>query len=342
MKMKLFHLLIVVSLFSCKRDKPVVEDGILVEGIQPGEGVFIINEGNFMWGNGEVYYYNYSTQQVFVNLFSTKNGIPLGDVAQSMTIIGNKGYVVLNNSGKIEVVNLSDFSSAGTITGFDSPRFSLLSASGKLLVTDLYADEISVVNLQNSSISSTIPFPGWSEEMVMTDQKIFVGNNENNMILVIDAITDSAIDTIITGNYCNSLVSDVNGKVWALCSGQTGVQATLHMIDPVNNSIVSTFTFPTGQSPWKLNINGNGTILYYLNNGVYEMPVNGSVLATSALIPEGSSTFYSLGIEPVSGDIYIGDAKDYVQNGSVLRYSSGGTMISIFDVGIIPGGFSFY
>ncbi|PIZ05881.1 MAG: cell surface protein, partial [Flavobacteriales bacterium CG_4_10_14_0_8_um_filter_32_5] len=47
------------------------------------------------------------------------------------------------------------------------------------------------------------------------------------------------------------------------------------------------------------------------------------------------------GINPYSNNIYISDAKDFVQNSSILRYSKNGLLLGSFQAGIISGGFLF-
>jgi hypothetical protein len=82
-------------------------------------------------------------------------------------------------------------------------------------------------------------------------------------------------------------------------------------------------------------------MLYFLNAGVFRMSINDSQLPATAFIPGTSGNFYGLGIHPISGDVYVSDAIDFVQQGKVLRYSSAGTLSSDFTVGIIPGDFLF-
>ena len=51
--------------------------------------------------------------------------------------------------------------------------------------------------------------------------------------------------------------------------------------------------------------------------------------------------FYSLGIDPINSEIYVGDAIDHRQNGIVHRYAPSGKLIDEFKVGISPGNFGF-
>src|SRR5665648_62997 len=87
-----------------------------------GSGVFILNEGNFRWGNGSLSFYSYDSSKIYNDLFHTINGRPLGDVPNSMKTIGDKAYIVVNNSGKIEVINSNTLESLTTINGLISPR----------------------------------------------------------------------------------------------------------------------------------------------------------------------------------------------------------------------------
>jgi hypothetical protein len=48
------------------------------------------------------------------------------------------------------------------------------------------------------------------------------------------------------------------------------------------------------------------------------------------------NTFYSLSIDPYNKDLYVTDAKDYVQNGSLLIIDSIGNLKNEVITGIIP------
>lgn len=64
----------------------------------PAGGVFVVSEGNFQYGNSSLSYYDPSTCTVSDGLFYRANGMKLGDVAQSMTLYGDLGWICDHNS----------------------------------------------------------------------------------------------------------------------------------------------------------------------------------------------------------------------------------------------------
>ena len=86
------------------------------------DGYFVTNEGNFNSGNGSISFVS-NDGTVENNVFVTTNSFPLGDVVQSMSIIDENAYIVVNNSSKIEVASIDSMISVGTIENISSPRY---------------------------------------------------------------------------------------------------------------------------------------------------------------------------------------------------------------------------
>ncbi len=63
--------------------------------------------------------------------------------------------------------------------------------------------------------------------------------------------------------------------------------------------------------------------------------------ANPFIYKSGSQTFYTLGVEPLSGAVFVSDAADYIQQGKVSCYNSNGVFQYMFNAGIIPGNFWF-
>lgn len=340
---EVFYWTILVLLFftSCIKDKPNVQTQGSVS-ISATHKLYITNEGNFMYNNASVTFYNPDTKEVITDIFKTQNpNYLLGDVCQSITKIQNNYYLVVNNSGKVVVVNADDFKVQSTITGFTSPRYILPVSFAKAYVSDLYANKISIINLSTQQITGYIPLSGWTEEMILFYNKAFVLNPYRFYCYVIDVIQDKVTDSIYVGKYSSGLLLDKNDKLWILCSGDNSVNdlPKLHRIDPVTLQIEKTLTFSNSDHPHHLVIDANRENLYFINQHIYKMNITDNQLPSNAFITNNSNNFYALYYNNYDQHLYISDAMDYVQNSTIYRYNSNGQLIHTFKAGINASGF---
>jgi YVTN family beta-propeller protein len=315
-------------------------------------GIFIVNEGNYNWGNASVTFLDNTSNAVVQDIFNKSNSRNLGDVAESMTILGHLGYLVINNSNRIEVVTIKDFKSLKTITGLHSPRYFHVVDSNKAYATNLQ-NFISIINLKTNVVTGTIKTTSWTENLIRYDKYVLVSSigsfNEPTsvrkaQILVIDTGTDAVVDSIQSGKEPVGIVIDKKQKVWVLCSGgyDKFEQPSLLRINPELRTVEKVFTFPDPKDlPSRLCMNPSGDTIYYLNGGVYQMPVNATSLPSVPLINADNRHFYGLNIHPNTGNIYVSDAKDYVQNGMAYQYTVHGTLLKQYPTGRIPGSFCF-
>jgi hypothetical protein len=348
---------ILIAFSSCKKNI----DEITVPGDDPPpvtpvsyeNGIFIVNEGNFNWGNASISFINGKDYLVHNDIFQLANNKNLGDVAESMKVYNNMGFIVVNNSNTVEVVSLNDFKSVKTITGFNSPRNIEIIDSNKAYVTNMIRD-IAVVDLKSLTITKTIHFQDWTESMILYNDYLFVTSVGNYTasnaarkakIQIIRTSDDQVVDSIITGKEPLCILMDRKQKMWVLCTGgfDKYEAPTLLRIDPELKIVEKTFIFNKGiDTPSRLCINPTGDTLYYLNNGVFQMPVNAPSLPAQPLIPADGHLFYGLGVNPGNGNLFVSDAVDYVQNGWVYQFNqSNGNLIKAFRAGRIPGSFCF-
>ena len=332
-----------------------------------GRAVFIVNEGNFMYGNASLSYYDPETGEMLNDIFYNTNALPLGDVATSMTLRDSLGYVVVNNSGKIYVMNVNTFKYVGKITGLTSPRNIYFINDRKAYVTDLYAKAITLVDPATQQITGRISIDNHtpefyrhsSEQMVFFGKYAFVNSwSYDNQVLVINTLTDKLVDSITVTKQPNSMVMDKHGKLWVLSDGGFAGSAygqdtaALTRIDPVGRKVEKVFRFrDLAASPSNLCLNAAGDSLFFLYNswaggsvahaGVYAMNVDAAELPDLPFIPQGNHLFYALGIDPAGGHIYVSDARDFLSRGEVYVYSRGATILDSLQAGIIPGSFCF-
>jgi hypothetical protein len=310
------------------------------DDIPPGNGLYILNEGNYGRGNGSVSFWHADSNRVFNTLFLTGNNRQPGDIPFTLYKRDNKGYLIVNNSGKIEIVNLSDFKSLKTITGLTSPRFIVPINNNKGYISSLYSDSIALFCFSEERVISYINIGTSSEQITVIGDYAYIASwSFNNRIIVVDTGDGSVVKEIIVEYEPESMVTDRDGMLWVLCSGGFMNQGTpaLIVIDPVSNSEVRRILFPENDYPTNLRIDMQGEVLYYLNSGIYMLPITAVDLPAEPFIEQGSGLFYRMEIFYENGDIFVTDAKDYQRRGSLLRYNNEGLHIEDYETGIIPG-----
>jgi YVTN family beta-propeller protein len=306
-----------------------------------GGGVLIVDEGNFRSGNGELSFFSYDSTKVFNDLFYKTNSRPLGDVPNSLCLTGDKVYVVVNNSGKIEIIDQTTLTSKKTITGLISPRNMTIVDDTKAYVSSLYSDSVTILDLESNSVSGYINLKRTSEAIAIAGKKAFVSNwAGGNEVMVISTTSDRVIDSITVGIEPESMVVDRLGRLWVLCNGGWARQnfAELYIIDIFTDKVEKKFVFPSKEaSPTCLRIDGLGQTLYYLDHGVKLMDITQGYLPSEPIVPESGATFYKLAINPVNSDILITDVADYTQPGNLYIYKNTGAYVFKGKTGIIPG-----
>lgn len=336
---------------SCKKDEP---DDSTLETKLYANGVFVVNEGPFQSGTGTITFYDKDSNSVEQDIFQTVNDVPLGNVAQSMSIFNDKAYIVVNMAAKVEVVNVTTFESLATIDGLTSPRYFLGLNSSKAYVSDWGSNggNVAVINLSTNTVSSTIDVKGAGpESMVVAENKLFVINSgawgADSTVAVIDTEADTLLAVITVGDNPKGIQVDANGNIWILCGGvydfynsANDTKGKLVQLDATDYTILQTIDFSTTDfHPSDLVMNGDKNKLYYIyGSGVYEFEITSTTLSTIALF---SGNFYALGFDPTSHYLYAADPIDYTQNGVVYRYKENGDLVDSFTAGVIPTDFWF-
>lgn len=318
------------------------------------KGFFIINEGPFQNGVGTISFFDYETKEVEDNIFEKVNERPLGSVVQSMEIYNEKGYVVVNNAEKVEVVNPHTFESEGVIKDLMFPRYFLGISENKGYITEWgesFAEGVvKVINLTDRNVEKTITVGLNPEKMVKKDNKVYVINSGSATISVINTDTDNVIATIEVEGSPNSLQIDADSHLWVLCGGnkvydqdwvfveEESEPGALLKVDISSNEVVLNLKFESkAASPNKLLINPAGDKLYYQYLGAtYSLNTSDESLNNTAFIQK---SFYGNGIFGGKNWIIGADAGDFSAKGKIYIYNlNEGSEVGAYTVGIIPNG----
>ena len=375
-KLNLFLLAVLAALmFSCKPDTP---EPVTPSGFSVGSGVFVLNEGDFQVSNASLTFYDIEADTVINNLFYKVNNAPLGDVAQSLAMADGQLYIVVNNSNYIYKVDANtivcDTTKPFKLGDFYSPREMHFVAPNKAYVTDLMGTQLWIINPQDFSHAGSIEMGNATEKMVQVGNELYVSNwsiyyfdpyshASYNTVQVVDLNNDVKVADITVGKVPNTMVVDKNGHVWVLCEGRSwddeydeegvpyGENPTLWEIDPMLKTAVCRYVF---KGPYEdddeikgvasaLKVNPAGDQFYLIyNNEVRRFDLaTMSLSETFRITPDATGLFYNMAVEPKTGDLYISDAKNYVMEGTVYRYSNDGVLLASFQAGIIPSAMLF-
>ncbi|MEP1150091.1 MAG: YncE family protein [Balneola sp.] len=315
-------------------------------------GVFVLNEGNITRTNASITAYNPETKEVSQNQYENENGVPIGDVLNSVTEIGDRLYLVVNNSHKIEVVDKESLTKIATIriANEASPRQLAKVSDSKAYVTNLYGNSVSIINLETNEVDGTIAVGANPEGIAVVGEKAYITNSglgNGNTITVINTSTDEVSTTLTIGDNPSSIIKDDSNRLWVVCVGAYGDwndpddNGTPGEIYVLNGSTGETITnFEVGGHPGDLVLNDRDDIAYLMNGTVMSIDMNSFDILNSTFI---NRNFYSLGLSTSDDGQFLwgGDAKNFAQAGLAVQYELSGAKIDSFPTGIIPGAFYF-
>lgn len=355
-----------LCLVSCMKQEIPGDDN---PGFAPvrGQSLFVVSEGQYNNGDGTISCYDAASGKCTNEIFENANGFRMGNVAQSMSVYGDRAWIVMNNSSVIYAVGLSDMKVKGMITGIVSPRYIHFVSDTKAYVTAMYGNSIYVVNPQTYQISYVqdektgysvqhlIDVGGEPEGMIQVGDCLYVNLwSYGREIVKIDLNSDKVVGRLDVGEQPCSMALDAEGSMWVLTDGGLNEYFCGKEEPALSRVNLETFTvdltlkmegkYEYGKygSARKLVAGPDGKALYWLRDGVWKMDVTADRMPSEPLVRQEDRQFYSLTVSPHNGDIFAGDAIDYVQKGKVYRYSASGKELDGFTVGVCPGNFCWY
>lgn len=332
------------SFAGCVRD-PV--SAVREVPVPSARGVYIVNQGNFGRGNSSLTYYDLVSFGVYNDVFAAVNGKDLGDVAQSMTIRGSSGYIVVNNSQKIEMVDLATNVNTGTIhTGSGSaPGVMAFIDDSTALVTDIFANVLLVVDVNSRSLRGSIAVGPNPAGIALAHGKAYVANSgfgSGNTVSVVSLSGLSVTSTVAVADNPSGIEVTPSGAVYVVCMGaydytnpSNDTPARIVVIDPATDAVTDSILIG-GHAP-DIGIGADGIGYVPSTSAVFR--VDTRLNRVTGVFREGS--YQAVAVEASSGDVYLADQKNFVQPGTISVFAPDGELRIQFDAGIIPGGFAF-
>lgn len=311
------------------------------------EGIYIVNEGG-MEANGSITLFNPDERETVQNYFSSNNDWNLGYIVQDLSFSGDKGFIVVNNSQKVEIVKKETFESLGVIEGLSYPRQFLGINDNKGYLTNGSSanggnGNVFVIDMSDYTITDTIEVGKGPESMVKYENNVYItnsgGHSADNSVSVIDTENDKVTETIEVKDIPTDIARDANDNLWVFCKGlgswQEGGPTNSHLVK-INTSDNSTTEYDIGEvtsfGNYLLATDQDSKFIYYTGtNGIYKMDTEASSVPESPII---ETIPYGLDVNPENGNIYCMVSGE--SSGYAIRYDNENNLIDSTKVGISP------
>jgi hypothetical protein len=335
-----FSFLFIITFISCEQNN---SDEIQLEGI------YIVNEGQFNNNNGSITVLDPETNAVSENYFQQQNSRSLGDIVQDLSFHKGKGYIVVNNSKKLEIIDKETFETIDVIGDLSYPRQFLAVSDDKGYLTDgASADgsnaHVLVIDLQNHTITDSIEVGKGPESMVLVNDHVYVsnagGHSFGNTVSVISTADNEVVETIEVTGLPTDLVVDKNQHVWVYCKGNLNWDTFVYegaQLVKINSETYATQSYDMGTltayGNYLLAIDGNQENLYFTGvSGIYKMSIDATRIPESPVINKIS---YGLDVNPVNDEIYC-LMTTAQSKGMVYRYDKNHNLLDSAQVGYAP------
>ena len=377
-RFSLFYLacLILAVVSSCREDFYIIPSQNQDTGVAPTRGdivgMYVLNEGNMGSNKASIDFLdldeNKPTVHYLRNIYSERNPNvvkELGDVGNDIKIYGNKLWIVVNVSNKVEVATAD---SCKRITQINIPNCRYLAFKDGFAYVSSYVGPVKLdkdaplgmvykVDTVDFKKKDSVVVGYQPEELCIVDNKLYVANsggyrapNYDNTLSEIDLTTFKEIRKIKVGLNLHHCQVDHYGQIWVtsrgnyndvpsriywLYKGHNQVYEVIDSIDtPVSGlSIVGDSLYYYG-SAWN-NATATNNISYGLINVRTHKIIDTNLFSAPQL--KAITMPYGIIVNPVERDFYLMDAKNYVSSGSLLHFKSDGTYDWTVQTGDIPG-----
>ena len=335
-------------------------------------GMYLLNEGNMGSNKCTIDYLDLSADDGKVhylrNIYPSRNPSAvreLGDVGNDVKIYGQRMWIVVNCSNKVEVVTASDCRRIGQV---DIPNCRNVVVDGGYAYVSSFAGPVDAgagaqlgriykVDTLSMKIVGDVTVGYQPEEMAIVGSKMYVANSGGYLspaydfrLSVIDLPSFSEQGKVMLAKNLHRCRADKYGQLWVTSRGNymdiaprifcltADASGNITAKDSLNItvsdlSIVGDSLYFYG-SQWKEETHSS-TFTY----GIIDIRTH-KLLETKLFdAPEIAEIKmpYGIMVNPIGKDFYLMDAKNYVSSGELLHFLPDGTFDWKVKTGDIPG-----
>ena len=358
---------------SCRTDAPVLPpeeekhgDTLRTEIV----GFYLLNEGNMGSNKATLDYYDYTSATYRRNIYPEANpnvAKELGDVGNDLQIYGSRMYAVINCSNKVEVMDVHTGQRIGQI---DIPNCRYICFDGGYGYVSSYAGPVSL-DASHAQIGYVARFDtatleirdrclvGYQPDGVaVADGKLYVANSGGYMapdyestLSVIDLESFTETTRIEVAPNLHRLMPDRYHQLWVSSRGDYyDVPSRLYCIDTRTDRLIDSVEIAVSD----MDIAGDSLYLCATEWSYEEMDdvisyaivdVQHRQMVNRHFITDGTDEDirkpYGIKVNPLTHEIFVTDAKNYVTPGALHCYASDGSLQWSVRTGDIPAHIAF-
>lgn len=372
-KIFIFIALLLTLFTSCREDGEIFipeSEHLSTPEFTSIQGFYLLNEGNMGSNKSTLDFYDYQTGTYHRNIYAYANpSVPkeLGDVGNDLKIYGDKLYAVINCSNKVEVMDAKTSKKIGQINipncryiRFYKGNAYVTSYAGPVEINPNYSQRGYVARIDTATLQVTAQcLVGFQpDEMELVNGKIYVANsggymvpNYENTLSVIDIHSFKEIKKIKVAINLHRVRADRKGTIWVSSRGDYyHTPSKLYCIDSQTDRLVDSVAIAVSN----FYIDDNRLYIYSVEWNYNTMSncitygivdVDTKQIVTRNFITDGTEaqikTPYGIMVHPITKDIYVTDAKNYVSPGILYCFGQNGKQKWNVRTGDIPAHFAF-
>ncbi|MBQ9339579.1 MAG: YncE family protein [Paludibacteraceae bacterium] len=342
------------------RHADVVQDTPVELNDSSAAVLYILNEGNMGSNKATIDLYDIAADSIIRDIYPRMNPNvvkELGDVGNDIAVYGNKMYIIVNVSGKIEVTDLrcrrigqievpncrnitfaAGYAYVSSYAGpvdYNNPEYKQLGYVAKIDTTTLAVVATCTVGYQPNGVAIA------GDMLYVANSGGYMAPRYDSTVSVISLDSFEETQRLTVAQNLESIIYDsIHNTLFISSQGNYNtLPAELYRLDLTSGNLqglgfAATKMYLCRQKLYFYSgdmLTGNNISYGYLSiETLQRTPIT---LSNSAEIRMP----YSIYVDEESEDIYLTDARDYVTPGVLYRYDKNGTLVSKHRTGDIPG-----
>jgi hypothetical protein len=332
------------------------------------QAFYLLSEGTMGANKATLDYFNYTTGLYENDVFPKRNPSiidELGDTGTSLAVYGGKMYAIINGSNLVEIMDAKTAIHLASVTipnvrnmAFDGEKVYFSSFAGPMQMGGSQLGYVVEMDTTTFALGRTVTVGRQPEEMVVKEGKLYVANsggytpeNYDNTVSVVDLATFTEIEKIPVAINLHRMFMASNGAVYVSSRGNyADVPANLYLLDThtkqatplgkgvtayaIKDDLAYVIDITYGPAPLYQTVYSYYT-LHLLTGQVDEQSFVSDAVKNQIVYP------YAVAVHPVTGDILLTDAADFVTPGTLFYCNAQGNLLWKHTTGEVPAAVAF-